>query len=187
MISTRFIITSIFACFGLGWFAGPMCNGQATESVKTQFSTVSKRETLSSDPSRDELVIGRALQGDWAAMIERTGTRSQIIWDSKTLHDPFFDVKAPDWIKSLSQGVDYKVIMRGCVPHQCADGRIGIAIFYGKTKRLYVEHLISQDNGSYTVQFKPDEMPPEIRADLERTACIDPGITAPSRLPFPCH
>ncbi|WP_263357978.1 hypothetical protein [Acidicapsa ligni] len=183
----RFIIALMPLCFWLASFTSQMCNGQATAPAKTLFSSVSKRETLSAGTSAEELIIGRGLKGDWRAVIERDGLTHQIIWDSNTLHDPFFAVKAPDWIRSSSQGVDYEVIMRGCVPHQCTDGRIGIAIFSGKTKHLYVEHLVSQDNGGYAVQFSPAEMPPEIRAELEKAACIDPGITAPSRLPFPCH
>jgi hypothetical protein len=174
-------------CFTLATFTGQVCNGQATDSAKTLFSSVSSHETLLTGASPEELIIGKGFKGEWRAVIERGGSTHQIIWDSNTLRDIFFGVRAPDWIRSSSQGMDYKVIMRGCAPHQCMDGRIGIAVFSGKTKRLYVEHLISQDSGGYTVQFSPAEMPPDIRVELEKAACTDPGITAPSRLPYPCN
>ncbi len=187
MKSSRCITALMVVCFCLAPFIGQMCNGQESGLAKTLFSSISKLETLSEGASKVELITGRDFKGDWRAVIERGGSTPQIIWDSNSLRDSFFAVRAPDWIRYSSQDATYEVLMRGCVPHQCTDGRIGIAVFSGKTKRLYVEHIISQDSGGYAVQFRPDEMPPEIRNELKKAACTDPGITAPLRLPFPCH
>ncbi len=129
----------------------------------------------------------RPLRG-WRTIVIGGSEKPRLVWDSFSLHDPYLVVTAPDLMNIEDDGRDgYEISLRGCAPHQCADGRIGFAIYASQTRRTYIGHISTRDDGSYDVTYYPKSgMPDAYRDELDEMMCSDNGISRPSTLPIKC-
>src|SRR5947209_3026136 len=82
---------------------------------------------------------------------------------------------APTFINSEADGRNgYIVTFRGCVPHQCGDGRIGFALYASQSRQTYIAHISTRDNNSYRVTYYPKSGIPEaVRDKLDQMMCSD--------------
>jgi hypothetical protein len=124
----------------------------------------------------------------WRVIVVEGAVTPRVRWDSFTLHDSYLNVTAPTFINSEANGRDgYIVTLRGCVPHQCGDGRIGFALYASESRRTFVAHVSTQDDNSYRVTYSPKSGIPEaVREKLDQMMCSDSGISKPSALPIKC-
>lgn len=113
-----------------------------------------------------------------------------MVWDSHSLsHDDYFSVNGLGSLDSDADGVDgYIITWHGCVPHLCADGRLGFALFSSRTNLTYVSHITTKDDGSYVVTYYPNSGIPDVyRKPLDRMMCSPGnGASQPSKLPIKC-
>ena len=81
----------------------------------------------------------------------------------------------------------YIVTWRGCVPHQCSDGRIGFALYASQTHQTYRAHVSTLDDNSYRVAYYPKSgIPDEYHKKLDEMMCSDNGVSRPTALPLKC-
>jgi len=137
----------------------------------------------------DTVFIGSSTRGGWRVIIVHRDAGLGVIWDSQSLRDPYFTVTASNTIETQAdKNDDYLVTIRGCAPHQCADGKIGFAVYASKTRKTYIAHVLTGPDGSYHVTYKPNVgLPPEYRQELDRLMCADNGISRPATLPIKCQ
>jgi hypothetical protein len=165
-----------------------------TEIARRHLRSITGTNSYDSPGSRgrDFIFVGksRSPSDGWRVFIVRGSSgKPVVIWDSDSLdHDIYFSGMAPDWMDSDADGTDgYFVAVRGCAPHQCADGRLGFALFASRTYRTYVSHITTKDDGSYAVTYSPKSGIPEIyRKQLDRMMCSDNGVLHPAALPIKC-
>ena len=115
--------------------------------------------------------------------------KARLMWDAFSLaHDKYRGVIGLNDIDEDADGPNgYLVTLRGCAPHQCADGRIGFALYASQTRRTYTSHITTRDDGSYDVTYYPkSDMPDTYRDKLDQMMCSDNGVSRPSTLPIKC-
>lgn len=165
---------------------------EATAVAMKYLRAVVQSDSISSNDGQydDFIFIGSSRDRfrGWRVIVVSGSKRPRVLWDSYTLRDWYFDVTASSGIDYDSNGPNgYIVTLRGCVPHQCADGRIGFALYASHMHRVYVSHVTTRDDGSYAVTYYPKSgIPATYRDRLDRMMCSDNGITEPSKLPLKC-
>ncbi len=144
-----------------------------------------------SDGREDFVLIG--LSGgrsrEWRVIVIAGSEKPQVVWDSSALQDPYLNVTGLSFVHAEAEGSKgYKVALRGCVSHQCADGRIGFAVYASQSRRAYSSHITTKEDGSYAVTYSPKSGMPEVyRNALDRLMCTDSGISRPATLPMKCN
>jgi len=145
----------------------------------------------SNDGQHDDFIFAgnsRDRFGGWRVIVVAGSRRSRVLWDSYTLRDWYFDGTAPsgnDYDSDEPSG--YIVTLRGCAPHQCADGRIGFALYSSHARRVYISHITTRDDGSYVVTYYPKSGIPKTYHDkLDQMMCSKNGVSEPSTLPIKC-
>jgi hypothetical protein len=132
----------------------------------------------------------RPPSGGWRIIVVRARSgKPRLIWDSYSLpKDNYLMLTSPREMDSDADGsAGYVITMRGCARHQCADGRIGFALYASRTDRTYVSHITTRDDGSYVVTYYPKlGMLDTYRDKLDRMMCSDGGISRPFALPIKC-
>src|SRR5713226_2896561 len=105
-------------------------------------------ETTASFPTanggEDFVFVGhsRGQSGGWRVIVVAGHAKPRVAWDSSVLHDPYLNVTGLSFINMEADGSDgYIITLRGCVPHQCADGRMGFAVFTSHHGRAYISHV----------------------------------------------
>ncbi len=158
--------------------------GRYLQAVERSFSfhTLNGRE--------DFVFVGhsRGRSDSWRVIVVAGSERPKVSWDSFALNDPYFNVIGLSSINARADGSNgYIVSLRGCAPHQCADGKIGFAIYGSQCRRVYRSHILTKEDGSYAVTFYPRSgIPESYRDQLNRMMCSDNGISRPSALPLKC-
>jgi hypothetical protein len=145
---------------------------------------------LSDGGGEDFIFVGtsRGRSNGWRIVAVGSQTKPSVLWVSSVLHDPYFETSAPNTIDAEADGRSgYIVTLRGCMRHQCADGRIGFALYFSESHRFYVSHVTTRDDGSYAVAYYPSPgIPDSYRERLDRMMCSDNGVSRPSTLPIKC-
>lgn len=140
--------------------------------------------------SKDFIFVGKSSKpvGGWRIIAIGGNDKLRIVWDSFSLHDSYFDVIGLSFINTrVDEHNGYIVTLRGCVPHQCADGKIGFAIYASREHQTYISHVSTQEDDSYRVTYFPKSgMPDAYRKELDQMMCSDNGISRPSSLPIKC-
>jgi hypothetical protein len=136
------------------------------------------------------IFVGQSLKPPrgWRVIAVADQEKPQVVWDSFALHDAYLDVTGVNSINTEADGPNgYIVTLRGCVPHQCSDGRIGFALYASQKHLTYRAHVSTQEDDSYRVTYYPNSGIPEMfREKLDKMICSDNGITRPSALPIKC-
>jgi len=139
---------------------------------------------------KDFIFVGtsRGQSGGWRIVTVGSQAKPSVLQVSPALRDPYFEIGMPSTIDAEVDGRNgYMVTLRGCMRHQCADGRIGFAIYSSQSNRFYVSHVTTLDNGSYTVTYYPKSgILDSYRKRLDRMMCSDNGVSRPSTLPIKC-
>jgi hypothetical protein len=126
----------------------------------------------------------------------------RIDWDSSDLNDdPYFTVFGWNGLHASSDGAQgYTVAVRGCAPHECADGKIGFALFSSLDHATYRAHVSTEStatirqNGDetygidhYEIKYFPKQgMPAKYFHAINGLICADRGFSKPSLLPLKC-
>jgi hypothetical protein len=171
----------------------PQADSQATGLAMKYLRSIDKSASflLSGNQGKDFVFVGRSLSPShgWRLIVINNSAQPHIVWDSRTLVDPYFDVTGLSSIDiRADEGAGYLVTIRGCVPHQCADGKIGFAIYAGRTRQKYIAHILTNSDGSYSVKYYPSvSMPAVYRDELNEMMCSDNGISRPLLLPIKCE
>jgi hypothetical protein len=164
----------------------------ATSLALQRLSGVERSAAFSFDEGHRKAFVfignSRDKFGGWRVIAVDGNNEPRIAWDSFTLHDPYFTVTAPSDIDLEADATNgYIVTLRGCVAHQCSDGKIGFALYAGKANQLYIAHVSTQDDGSYRVTYSPTSgIPDKYRGELNKMMCSDNGISRPLTLPIKC-
>ena len=195
----RFVLFAVFMCIAPCASSGQMTlTSVAAPSTVTSLAMRYLHSIHDSNPwdspsgqGEDYILVGmsRHPSNGWRTLVIREAVhgKPRVVWDSYSLHDGYFSVIAPDDTDSDADGSDYVVTLRGCVPHNCADGMIGFALYSSRTGQTYVSHVTTQNDGSYEVTYYPKTGIPSVyREDLVRIMCSDAGISQPSALPIKC-
>ncbi len=163
-----------------------------TRFVKQYLQSINKSVSFDSGAAegKDYLFIGQArppLRG-WRVIVVHGAPQPHVLWDSLTLHDPYLSVTGLGFLHVEDyEDKGYVVTIRGCVPHQCADGKIGFAVYASRTRQTYIAHVLTNEDGSYRVTYYPTAgIPKTYREQLEDMICSDNGISRPSALPIHC-
>jgi hypothetical protein len=180
-------------------FLPPAVVGQEQSSVPPEVTSVASRYLQGVDKSfsfpaasgREDFVLvghSRSRSGEWRVIVVAGSTQPRVAWDSLSLNDPYLDVMGLSFINAGADGLNgYTVSLRGCAPHQCADGRIGFAVYASQHRRAYRSHILTKKDGSYAVTFYPRSgIPESYRDQLSRMMCSDGGISRPSALSLKC-
>lgn len=167
-------------------------SARPTPVVKKYLRTVERSSSFSlgENKGNDTVLVGHSITNGWRVIVlHRDNAKSHIIWDSQSLKDPYFTVTALESIQvSKDQPDGYIVAIRGCMPHQCADGKIGFAVYASRTRQVYVAHVTANGEGSYSITRNPEiDLPTIYRDELDKMICTDYGISHHERLPFKCH
>jgi hypothetical protein len=171
----------------------PQADSQATGLAMKYLQSIDKSESflLSGNRGKDFVFVGRSLNPShgWRLIVINSYAQLHIVWDSRSLVDPYFSVAGLSSIDIRpDEGAGYLVTIRGCVPHQCADGKIGFAIYAGRTRQKYIAHILTNSDGSYSVKYYPSvTMPAVYREELNEMICSDNGISRPLSLPIKCE
>jgi len=171
----------------------PQEDSQATELAMKYLESIDKSASflLGGNQGNDFVFVGRSLNPShgWRLIIINRSAQPHIVWDSRSLVDPYFSVAGSSSIDIRGdEGAGYLITIRGCAPHQCADGKMGFAIYAGKTRQKYIAHLLTNSNGSYSVKYYPSvRMPAVYREELNEMMCTDNGISRPLTLPIKCE
>jgi hypothetical protein len=183
---------------GVGFFssalAGQECTAPAMSPAASALASryLKTTEKCLSFPSvggrRGFVLIGESRPHGWRVLVVADDATPRVLWDSVTLHDPYIQVMAPDNLDCWGDGAGGVIItMRGCAPHQCADGKIGFALYSSERNQVYVSHVTTRDDGSYEVTYYPKSgIPDAYRSELDQMMCSDNGISRPSTLPINC-
>lgn len=164
----------------------------ATALAVRSLRTIEKSTPFPSHDGRSDAFIfvgeSRNPPTGWRVIVVEGAETPRLRWDSFALHDSYLDVTAPTFINSEADGRNgYIVTLRGCVPHQCGDGRIGFALYASQSRRTYIAHISTQDDNSYRVTYSPKSGIPEaVREKLDQMMCSDSGVSKPSALPIKC-
>lgn len=164
----------------------------ATKLAMRPLRTIEKSIHFPSNEGRPDAFIfigeSRNPPNGWRIIVVEGVETPHVRWDSFALHDSYLNVTAPTFINSEADGHNgYIVTLRGCVPHQCGDGRIGFALYASESRRTFVAHVSTQDDNSYRVTYSPKSGIPEaVREKLDQMMCSDSGISKPSALPIKC-
>jgi len=132
--------------------------------------------------------ISNGRSGGWRIVAVGSRPKPTLLWVSPGLHDLYLEMSAPNDIEVEADGQNsYIVTVRGCMRHQCADGRIGYALYSSQSRRFYISHVTTSDDGAYSVTYFPKSGIPDVyRSQLDKMTCSDNGITRPSSLPIKC-
>jgi hypothetical protein len=172
--------------------SAPVNSNGATALAKKYLGTIEKTVSFPSTEggNKDVISVGQSRNPPrgWRIVVVSDKDEPQLVWDSFALHDEYLDVTGLNSINVEADGHSgYIVTWRGCVPHQCSDGRIGFALYSGKSNRVYRAHVSTQDDNSYRVAYYPKSgIPDEYREKLDEMMCTDNGISRPSALPLKC-
>jgi hypothetical protein len=164
----------------------------ATALAKKYLGTVERSMSFPSTEggSQDVIFVGQSLHPPhgWRIVVVSDQEKYRLVWDSFALHDAYLDVTGLSSINTEADGHDgYIVTWRGCVPHQCSDGRIGFALYSSKNHQTYRAHVATLDDNSYRVAYYPASgIPDEYREKLDEMLCSDNGISQPARMPIKC-
>ena len=164
----------------------------ATELAKQYLTDIDKSASFPpiGKHDRDFIFIGtaRAPSSGWRIVVIADYPKQRIVWDSAGLRDRYLSVTGLSFVNAEADGGNgYTITMRGCVPHQCSDGRIGFAIYASRTRKTYMAHVTTKDDGSYRVSYYPRSGMPRVYHDeLHRMMCSDGGISRPLTLPMNC-
>jgi hypothetical protein len=129
--------------------------------------------------SSDFIFVGSSSskRGGYRIIVVRGSNPPRVIWDSYIIKDSYLSVKGWDEMKAeedLEGG--YVVTLRGCMPHNCADGKIGFAIYSSKMRKTFISHLTYAD-GAYAITYFPSgDIPFVYKEGLNRQMCNDPEI-----------
>jgi hypothetical protein len=138
----------------------------------------------------DTVLVGTSNERSGGWRIVAVGSRSKptVLWVAPGLPDPYLEMSAPNEIEvEADRQNSYIVTVRGCMQHQCTDGRIGFALYSSQSRRFYVSHVTTSDDGSYNVTYYPKSgIPSAYRRRLDQMMCSDNGISKPSALPIKC-
>ncbi len=164
----------------------------ATALALRSLRTIEKSTPFPSNEGRPDAFIfvgeSRNPPTGWRIIVVEGAEKPRVRWDSFALHDSYLNVTAPTFINSETDGHNgYIVTLRGCVPHQCGDGRIGFALYASQSGRTYIAHISTQDDNSYRVTYSPKSgTPGAVREKLDQMMCSDSGISKPTALPIKC-
>jgi len=164
----------------------------ATSLAVRSLRTIEKSTPFPSHEGRSDAFIfvgeSRNPPTGWRVIVVEGAETPRVTWDSFALHDSYLDVTAPTSINSEADGRNgYIVTLRGCVRHQCGDGRMGFALYASQSRRTYIAHISTQDDNSYRVTYSPNSgMPEAVREKLDQMMCSDSGVSKPSALPIKC-
>ena len=174
------------------WGGEEATQNAATALAMRYLRAIDRTVSLPSSGGKQEDVLftGPSLgpSGGWRTLVVGGQTKPGLAWDSFTLHDPYLNVTGLSFINTEADSPEgYIVTLRGCVPHQCADGKIGFAIYVSQIRRTYIGHISTREDGSYEISYYPKSgVPDNYRAKLDRMMCSDKGISRPSELPLKC-
>jgi hypothetical protein len=198
MKRTGVSILRLFLTLALCLFQ-PAAVGEEQPSVPDAATSVASRYLQAVEKSfsfptlngaEDFVLVGhsRDRSGAWRVIIISGSKQPRVDWDSFALNDPYLNVIGLTFIDAEADSSNgYTVSLRGCAPHQCADGKIGFAVYTSRHKRVYRSHILTKYDGSYAVTFYPKSGIPEIYRDqLNRMMCSDSGISRPTALPLKC-
>jgi hypothetical protein len=171
--------------------ASPVVSPAAASFASRYLQAVDKSFSFpSADGGEDFVFVGhsRGQSSGWRVIVVAGSRKPRLAWDSFTLNDPYLNVIGLSSISAEANGLNgYTVALRGCIPHECADGRIGFAVYASSSQRAYRSHVLTKDDGSYGVTFYPKSgIPESYRSQLDRMMCTDSGISQPSALPVKC-
>ncbi len=123
-------------------------------------------------------------------------------WDSTSLiHDEYFGVLGLHSFGAQADGpYSYTVSLSGCALHQCAEGKVGVALYSSQTNWTYVAHVVAEvslhegSNGdgtitsdAYTVTYLPKSGDSRrYRNQLDRLICKTPSYSRRALFPFRC-
>lgn len=171
--------------------AGTSEDSQAASVAMRYLGSIDKSASflLGKNQGEDVVFVGHSITQGWRVVIVHRDAKLRAIWDSASLKDPYFTVTALNSIEiRADQNEGYIVTIRGCVPHQCADGKIGFAVYASKTRQTYIAHIVTNEDGSYRVSYKPrGGLPAAYRVELDRMMCTDNGISRRTILPISCQ
>ena len=163
----------------------------ATTLARTYLGTIEKTVPFPSTAGgRDVIFIGQSLNSPhgWRIIAIADQERPRVLWDSFTLRDTYLEVSGLNSINAEADDHNgYIVTWRGCVPHQCSDGRIGFALYASQKHKTFRAHISTSDDNAYRVAYYPQTgIPDEYRKKLDAMMCSDNGISQPSALPIKC-
>lgn len=170
----------------------PAISRAATSLAMKHLLAIDRSVSFPSAAGRPEdfIFVGRSRgsSSGWRIIVVSGYAKVGIVWDSFTLQDPYLNVTGLSFIGTEADGRNgYVVTLRGCVPHQCADGRMGFAVYASQSRRTYIAHISTREDGSYDVTYYPESgIPATYRKELDRMMCSDNGISRPSALPMKC-
>jgi hypothetical protein len=123
----------------------------------------------------------------WRLIVVRGSNPPQLIWDSYIINDPYLATLAWDDMhaqEDLDGG--YVVTLRGCMPHNCSDGKIGFAIYSSKLQETLISHL-TYTHGAYEITYFPSgDLPFEYMEGLNRLMCDDSEVLNHRLLTIQC-
>jgi hypothetical protein len=167
-------------------------SNEATAIAKKYLGTIEKAQSFSSTDggNQDAIFIGQSLSPPhgWRTVVVSDRGKPRLLWDSFAQHDEYLDVTGLSSINAEAYDHNgYIVTWRGCVPHQCSDGRIGFALYASQSHQTYRAHVSTLDDNSYHVIYFPKSgIPNEYRKKLDEMMCSDNGISRPAALPIKC-
>lgn len=172
--------------------SAPANSKKATALAKKYLGTIERAVSFPSTEGGDQDVIywGQSLNPPhgWRIIAISKKEKPLVVFDSFSLHDAYLGVTGLSAINAEADGHNgYVVTWRGCVPHQCSDGRIGFALYASQDRRTYRAHILTMDDNSYHVAYYPKSgIPGNYRKQLDEMMCSDNGISRPSTLPNKC-
>ena len=196
-VSTLHVLLMAIMCVSTAALNGQEPTSSTIPKAATSLGMQSLRtiEKSTSFPSREGrpdafIFVGESRNPPtgWRIIVVEGTETPHVMWDSFALHNSYLDVTAPTFINSEADGRNgYIVTLRGCVPHQCGDGRIGFALYASQSRRTYVAHVSTREDNSYRVTYYPKSgIPDTYRRKLDEMVCADNGVSQPSKLPIKC-
>src|SRR5271165_2849748 len=161
-------------------------SNDATAIAKKYLGTLDKSLSFPTTEggNQDAVFIGQSFNPSrgWRAVVISDHGKPLLLWDSFALHDEYLDVTGLSSINAEAFGHNgFIVTWRGCVPHQCSDGRIGFALYASQSRQTYRAHVSTLDDNSYRITYFPKSgIPVEYREKLDEMMCSDNGISRPS-------